>query len=199
MALPGSVAKMTDIEAGPAEAGTPEPPVISKASDGSPGVTPNVKRTRSGDSTDTIWETAEGAAEDDKEEETRGTKEETVFRKLGLLVAKKWGAKGSEKRPTVTAEELQKHTSEEDFWVMINGMVFDIGPFLRDEAKHPGGKAILLTGTDAGDRFVRWHNAAGNAVRRAPEYFVGDLLGWTPPRRWRLCCCRRRSVKEDPL
>jgi len=25
----------------------------------------------------------------------------------------RWGAKGSEKRPTVTAEELQKHTSEE--------------------------------------------------------------------------------------
>lgn len=198
--LPGSMTKMSDIEAGVAAT----PPVEKKVSEGSPGDHPQVKRTRSGDSTDTIWETAEGADEDDLEEETRGTKEETVFRKLGLLVAKKWGAKGSEKRPTVTQEELQKHSSEEDFWVMINGMVFDIGPFLRDEAKHPGGKAILmrqleLTGSDAGARFVRWHNAAGNAVRRAPEYFVGDLLGWTPPKKWRLCCCRRRSAPEEVL
>lgn len=32
---------------------------------------------------------------------------------LQLSAALRWGAKGSEKRPTVTQEELQKHSSEE--------------------------------------------------------------------------------------
>lgn len=162
--LPGSMTKMSDIEAGVAAT----PPVEKKVSEGSPGDHPQVKRTRSGDSTDTIWETAEGADEDDLEEETRGTKEETVFRKLGLLVAKKWGAKGSEKRPTVTQEELQKHSSEEDFWVMINGMVFDIGPFLRDEAKHPGGKAILMR-AGADDPTLELASCAGTTQQVMPS------------------------------
>mmetsp|Transcript_61718 Transcript_61718/g.115390 ORF Transcript_61718/g.115390 Transcript_61718/m.115390 type:complete len:85 (-) Transcript_61718:13-267(-) len=84
-------------------------------------------------------------------------------------------------------------------------MVFDVGPFLRDEAKHPGGKNILLrqlelTGMEAGDRFVRWHNAAGNAVRRAPDSFVGDLLGWKPKKNPSWClCCRRRSAADERL
>lgn len=184
--LPGSLtATMADLEEGVAtspEEGTATSPAVivgKRISEGKEGEN-KMRRARSGDSVDTIWEEAEGANEDDLEETTRGTKEETVFRKLDLLVTKKWGAKGSEKRPTVTEEEMKKHTSEEDFWVMINGMVFDMGPFLREEAKHPGGTAILLrqlelSGSDAGDRFVRWHNAAGNAVRRAPKYFV-ELL-----------------------
>mmetsp|Transcript_34453 Transcript_34453/g.82651 ORF Transcript_34453/g.82651 Transcript_34453/m.82651 type:complete len:197 (+) Transcript_34453:104-694(+) len=166
--------------------------------DASPGSDHSFSRAKSGDSTDTLWEKAEGADEDDLEETTRGTKEETVFRKLHRFVNKRWGAKGT--RPTVTMEEVQKHASPEDFWTVINGMVFDLGPFLRDEAKHPGGKNILLrqlelTGSDAGARFVRWHNAAGNAVRRAPDHFVGDLLGWKPPKRW-WRCCRRRPPEE---
>lgn len=166
-----------------------------------------MRRAKSGDSTDTQWEKAEGAEEDDKEETTRGTKEETVFRKLNHFVAKKWGAKGADTRASVTLEEVQKHNSPEDFWVVIDGMVFDVGPFLRDEAKHPGGKNILLrqlemTGMDAGDRFVRWHNAAGNAVRRAPDNFVGDLLGWKKPRKsspWCFCCRRRSTQAEEKL
>ncbi|CAE8581801.1 unnamed protein product, partial [Polarella glacialis] len=35
-----------------------------------------------GDSTDTIWEEAQGAQEDDLEEITRGSKEETLVRKF---------------------------------------------------------------------------------------------------------------------
>eukprot|EP00440_Ansanella_granifera_P056013 gb/GFBE01060712.1/.p1 GENE.gb/GFBE01060712.1/~~gb/GFBE01060712.1/.p1 ORF type:complete len:192 (+),score=67.39 gb/GFBE01060712.1/:1-576(+) len=162
-------------------------------------------RQKSGDSTDTLWEEAEGAEEDDKEESTPGTKEETVLRKLNLFVTKKWGPKGSERRPTVTADDMAKHVAAEDLWVVVDGMVFDIGPFLRGEDKHPGGKKILLrqlelSGAEAGDRFVRWHNAAGNAVRRAPDKFVGDLQGWVKPKKSlssRLGCCKRRAADDD--
>jgi len=160
-----------------------------------------VERQTSGDSTDTLWEEAQGAEEDDQEETSPGTKEETLFRKLNHFVSKKFGPKGTELRPSIRKEEMEKHKTSEDFWVVIDGMVFDLGPFLRGEAKHSGGRKILmrqleLSGTEAGERFVRWHNPAGNAIRQAPDFFVGDLEGWVRPRKplfSRLACCRRRS------
>ncbi|CAE8720332.1 unnamed protein product, partial [Polarella glacialis] len=118
-----------------------------------------MERRTSRDSTDTVWEEAQGAQEDDLEEITRGSKEETLFRKLNHFVMEKWGPKGASARPSLTAEELAKHLSAEDFWVVIDGMVFDVGPFLRGEVKHPGGKKILQrqleqSGREAGERFV---------------------------------------------
>ena len=44
---------------------------------------------------------------------TRFTRNKGRIRFLQLSAALRWGAKGSEKRPTVTQEELQKHSSEE--------------------------------------------------------------------------------------
>mmetsp|Transcript_31350 Transcript_31350/g.80598 ORF Transcript_31350/g.80598 Transcript_31350/m.80598 type:complete len:203 (-) Transcript_31350:90-698(-) len=145
-------------------------------------------------SDDTVWESAEGKDEDDLIENTVGqSKQDTLFIKLEHFVSKQFGKKGSEKRPSVTLETMEQHRSEEDFWCIIDGKVFDLGPFLRGEAKHPGGKSILtrqlgLGGQNADERFVRWHHPSGNTVRRAPDYFIGDLGGYVPKEKAKNCC-----------
>ena len=53
-------------------------------------------------------------------------------------------------------EEISKHNSEDDAWIVINNNVYDITYFLE---KHPGGKSMLLNvaGTDATDFFEALH------------------------------------------
>eukprot|EP00811_Abedinium_folium_P007200 NODE_16642_length_984_cov_7.200700.p1 GENE.NODE_16642_length_984_cov_7.200700~~NODE_16642_length_984_cov_7.200700.p1 ORF type:complete len:228 (-),score=47.45 NODE_16642_length_984_cov_7.200700:222-905(-) len=150
-------------------------------------------------SDDTVWDEAEGAAEDDQVADTNAeTKEETLMRKLELFLTERYGPAGSATRPTVAVADVLQHTSLEDFWCVLQDKVFDLGPFLRGDAKHPGGKSILARqlekgGQEALERFVRWHNPSGNTVRRAPDYFIGDLQGEMPSDAivgpCKVCCC----------
>lgn len=40
------------------------------------------------------------------------------------------------KQPVITADELQKHSSAESCWLVVNGVVWDLTEFAPE---HPGG------------------------------------------------------------
>ncbi|ORY07221.1 cytochrome b5, partial [Basidiobolus meristosporus CBS 931.73] len=70
-------------------------------------------------------------------------------------------------------EEVAKHNTKEDCWVIVNGQVLDVTKFLPD---HPGGaKAILLfAGRDASEEFNMLHKP--DVVEKySPESIIGVL------------------------
>ncbi|KAH6681172.1 mitochondrial fmn-dependent dehydrogenase [Plectosphaerella plurivora] len=58
--------------------------------------------------------------------------------------------------PGIAYDEVQKHKSEDDCWVIIDGMVYDLTDFLQ---KHPGGADAILAmaGQDASSMFTMMH------------------------------------------
>jgi flavocytochrome c len=79
------------------------------------------------------------------------------------------GAQGGE----YTLEEVAKHNTKDDCWVVVDGKVLDVTKFLPD---HPGGeKAILLyAGRDATEEFNMLHDPKV-IPRYAPEATIGVL------------------------
>ena len=74
-----------------------------------------------------------------------------------------------------TLEEVAKHNTEGDCWVVVNGQVLNTTSFL---GKHPGGKeAILLyAGKECSDEFNMLHKP--DVVEKyAPEIIVGTCKG----------------------
>ncbi|PCH43547.1 Flavocytochrome c [Wolfiporia cocos MD-104 SS10] len=81
------------------------------------------------------------------------------------------GAKDS--AGSFTAEEVAKHKSKDDIWVIIDNQVLDVTNFLPD---HPGGeKAIILfAGRDATEEFNMLHDPKV-IPRYAPDAVIGTL------------------------
>merc|ERR1712118_627224 len=72
-----------------------------------------------------------------------------------------------------TLEEVAKHITKEDCWVVVNGQVMNVTNFLKD---HPGGELAILTfaGKDASEEFNMIHppDVIG---KYAPDAVIGQL------------------------
>ena len=92
---------------------------------------------------------------------------------VGQSKQQKPAAKEKPPQKEYTLDEVAKHNTEADCWVVVNGAVLNATSFLN---KHPGGKeAILLyAGKDATEEFNMLHKP--DVVEKyAPEIIVGTL------------------------
>jgi len=91
----------------------------------------------------------------------------------GAAVADEKEATASQGLKSWTMEEVSKHNTEQDCWLVVDGKVLNVTNFLGD---HPGGKMAILTfaGKDATEMFNMVHEE-GVIEKFAPEVVIGAL------------------------
>lgn len=77
-----------------------------------------------------------------------------------------------------TVEEVAKHNTDSDCWVIVKNVVLDLTPFLND---HPGGRDSIINfaGKDATESFDMLHEDEVIS-RYAPQCVLGRVKGQTP-------------------
>ncbi|TIA88701.1 hypothetical protein E3P81_03356 [Wallemia ichthyophaga] len=82
-------------------------------------------------------------------------------------------SKKTETKSEFTVEDVKKHTSKDDCWVIVHDEVLDVTNFLPE---HPGGeKAIMLyAGRDATEEFDMLH-PPGVIQKYAPQSVIGSV------------------------
>jgi cytochrome b involved in lipid metabolism len=73
-----------------------------------------------------------------------------------------------------TTEEIKKHNSKGDCWIIINNTVYDVSDFL---SIHPGGPRIILTvgGSEATEYYDELHHP--DILREVgEEYIIGNVV-----------------------
>jgi len=78
---------------------------------------------------------------------------------------------------TFSAEEVARHNTQNDCWIILNGKVYDITNFFN---MHPGGKRALLNfaGKDASAN-IEFHSPL--MMKQAKAFYIGDLEGYKEP------------------
>ena len=74
--------------------------------------------------------------------------------------------------PEYSVEDVRKHASREDAWVVIDGKVYDVSPFVED---HPGGDSIL--NHVGGDASAGFHGPQhpDHVLETVRKYLIGRL------------------------
>lgn len=85
----------------------------------------------------------------------------------------------SEVGPVYTLTQVAEHTQRDDCWLVIEGKVYDVTPFIKS-GFHPGRDAILQgCGRDATIMFNSRPNDGTSHSARAramlPKYYIGEL------------------------
>lgn len=106
--------------------------------------------------------------------------EERVISEVKVAVAKKVEEK-VDTTPLkdvryITMEEVQKHNTEEDCWIVVKGKVYDVNAYLK-EGKHPGGNASITmnAGEDTTEDFEAVHST--KAWKQLEPFYIGELAG----------------------
>lgn len=73
-----------------------------------------------------------------------------------------------------TAEDVERHNTEDDCWIVVKGKVYDVNAYLRESA-HPGGNASITmnAGEDVTEDFEAVHSS--KAWKQLEAYYVGEL------------------------
>uniref|UniRef100_A0A6S8FYB3 Cytochrome b5 heme-binding domain-containing protein n=2 Tax=Sar TaxID=2698737 RepID=A0A6S8FYB3_9STRA len=74
---------------------------------------------------------------------------------------------------TLTLEEVAKHNTEKDCWIIFKGKVYEVTDYLED---HPGGVEIItdLAGQDCTEDFEDVGHSQ-EAYDQLEEYYIGDV------------------------
>ncbi|GAB4027871.1 MAG: hypothetical protein Fur0011_6870 [Candidatus Microgenomates bacterium] len=75
--------------------------------------------------------------------------------------------------------ELSTHNNKEDCWLLLNGKIYDVTPYV-ESGFHPGKDSILMgCGKDATEIFNNRPNGSGSHSERArkmlSKYYKGEL------------------------
>lgn len=75
----------------------------------------------------------------------------------------------------ITLAEVEQHVTYDDLWLVIDGKVYDVTPFMDD---HPGGGEIMLNaaGKDGTDDFEDVGHSPG-AREQLKKYEIGVYAG----------------------
>ena len=75
----------------------------------------------------------------------------------------------------ITLAEVEQHATYDDLWLVIDGKVYDVTPFMDD---HPGGGEIMLNaaGKDGTDDFEDVGHSPG-AREQLKKYEIGAFAG----------------------
>eukprot|EP00871_Galdieria_phlegrea_P002214 jgi/Galph1/2994/GphlegSOOS_G1668.1 len=73
-----------------------------------------------------------------------------------------------------TEEEVAKHCTKEDLWIIIEGGVYDVTSFVKT---HPGGEDVLLlvAGEDATSEFHKAKHSI-EAKKVMERFYIGTLI-----------------------
>ncbi|KAF4751402.1 hypothetical protein FOZ62_002955 [Perkinsus olseni] len=80
------------------------------------------------------------------------------------------------RRNVISQSDLAKHTSTDDAWIAIHGLVADVTKF-KDE--HPGGESILMrhVGTDCTEDYDDVDHSDEARIKLIEEVAIGVLEG----------------------
>ncbi|KAL4216979.1 hypothetical protein ACF0H5_023436 [Mactra antiquata] len=78
------------------------------------------------------------------------------------------------RKPSIPWSEIQKHTTKEDKWIVINGQVYDVTNW---SYKHPGGSRLIshYAGQDATEAFGAFHNDEVQLKKYLKTLHVGSV------------------------
>ena len=77
-----------------------------------------------------------------------------------------------------TLEEVAKHNTVDDCWVVVDGKIYDVTTFLPE---HPGGKKVVVqaSGKDATQKFNALHDKSVLA-KYGQQLYIGDVASKVP-------------------